>query len=251
MRIIPVLDLMRGLVVHGIAGRRQEYRPIKSPIAETPDPLEIARAIRNHFGLGELYIADLDAIAGCRPAIHVFRTLQDDGFNLLIDAGLRNADDAMPLLALELGGIVAGLETLGGKRELADLVGQVGRSRLVFSLDLKNGQPLTTAAEWRGSSPSTIAAEVMAMGISRFLVLDLARVGTGSGTGTEEICAKVRETCPLGELLAGGGVHGRQDLERLRLAGVDGVLVASALHDGTLSVDSCPLSDKNLEATGN
>ena len=35
-----------------------------------------------------------------------------------------------------------------------------------------------------------------------------------------------------GELLAGGGVRTRRDLERMRDAGCDGALVASALHAG-------------------
>jgi phosphoribosylformimino-5-aminoimidazole carboxamide ribotide isomerase len=234
MRIIPVLDLKHGQVVRGVAGRREEYRPLCSPLADSAEPLAIARAFRDHFGLGELYIADLDAIAGCPPAIDLFQALQRDEFKLLVDAGLRNAADAKALLAIEASGIVAGLETLVGPHVLPDLIDQVGPSRLVFSLDLRHGQPVTTAGTWRKSSPRTITAEVMAQGVRRLLVLDLARVGVRSGTGTEELCAWIREIYPIVELLAGGGVRGREDLERLRLAGVDGVVVASALHEGRL-----------------
>jgi phosphoribosylformimino-5-aminoimidazole carboxamide ribotide isomerase len=234
MRIIPVLDLMHGQVVRGVGGQRHQYRPQRSPLVDSADPLATARAFRDHFSLSELYIADLDAIAGYPPAINTFQLLQGDGFKLLIDAGVRTASDATALLAVEVSSIVAGLETIVGPHAIPDLISQVGPTRLVFSLDLKNGQPLTAAAAWRNSSPATIAAEVVAMGVRRLLVLDLARVGVGGGTGTEVLCEWINEKCPTVEVLAGGGVRGRDDLERLRLAGVDGVLVASALHQGRL-----------------
>src|SRR5207237_7375309 len=125
----------------GVAGRRAEYKPLLSPLAASAEPLVVAHAFRDHFGFTELYVADLDAIAGSSPAITVFTTLQADGFALLVDAGLHRAPDAAALLAVGVAGIVAGLETLEGPRELRELIECVGQSRLIFSLDLKQGQP--------------------------------------------------------------------------------------------------------------
>ena len=65
-------------------------------------------------------------------------------------------------------------------------------------------------------------------------MLDLARVGLGLGTGTEVLIRKLRKGWPKLELIAGGGVRGREDLARLEAAGADAVLVASALHEGSL-----------------
>src|SRR5579862_1653459 len=130
MRIIPVLDLMQGQVVRGIAGRREEYKPLVSPLAASADPLVVARAFRDHFDLSELYVADLDAIAGALPAISTFTILQADGFTLMVDAGLRQAEDATELLASGVAGIVAGLESLSGPEALADLLKSAGPPRL-------------------------------------------------------------------------------------------------------------------------
>jgi uncharacterized protein related to proFAR isomerase len=49
-------------------------------------------------------------------------------------------------------------------------------------------------------------------------------------------------------LLAGGGVQGRPDLDRLRDAGCDGALVASAIHAGT--VTATDLADLAAERLG-
>ncbi len=235
MRIIPVIDLMAGQVVRAVGGRRQEYRPIQSRLVAGTNPLVIANALRDHFQSSEIYLADLDAIAGSPPAVAVFHSLQADGFKLLIDAGLRNVGDALPLLAAGISEIIGGLETVLGPEALAGLVELVGATRLVFSLDLKNGEPITASTAWRQGDAWTIAEQAIRQGVRRVLVLDVARVGIGTGTGTESLCARIKTTYPDVTVLTGGGVRGLADLRRLSHCGVDDVLVASALHDGGLS----------------
>ena len=65
MRVVPVIDLKDGTAVHAVRGERERYRPVRSALArEDGDPLALARAFRSTLGLDELYVADLDAIAG-------------------------------------------------------------------------------------------------------------------------------------------------------------------------------------------
>jgi phosphoribosylformimino-5-aminoimidazole carboxamide ribotide isomerase len=56
-----------------------------------------------------------------------------------------------------------------------------------------------------------------------------------TGTGTDELCGRLAATYSEVEVWAGGGVRGLADLRRLQDCGVRAVLVASALHDGTLT----------------
>jgi uncharacterized protein related to proFAR isomerase len=79
----------------------------------------------------------------------------------------------------------------------------------------------------------SLAARAVAAGVVGLLVLDLARVGTGGGVDLE-LLATLRRRCPSQRLLAGGGVGGPADLERLKRTGCDGALVATALHRGKL-----------------
>ncbi len=233
MRVIPVLDLMGGQVVRGIAGRRAEYRPIVSPLARTSSPLDVAQGFRDHFGLTTLYVADLDAIAGLPTANATIGALHAAGFTLWVDAGLRVAADAKRLVDAGVSRLIAGLESLSGPEELATLVADQGTGKIVFSLDLKEGASLASSA-WTEPGPIAIARRAMACGIGSILLLDLARVGVGQGTGTESLCAQLRKERPDLELTVGGGVRGRDDLARLQRQGADNVLIASALHDGTL-----------------
>src|SRR5687768_9398875 len=89
MNIVPVVDLQGGQVVRGIAGRRDEYRPWISPLANSSDPRRVAAAFRDRFGLDTLYLADLDAIAGGPPACALFEELGAAGHTLWVDAGVR------------------------------------------------------------------------------------------------------------------------------------------------------------------
>jgi phosphoribosylformimino-5-aminoimidazole carboxamide ribotide isomerase len=232
--ILPVLDLLHGQIVRGIAGRRAEYRPIQSKLTASAEPLAVANAMRDHFGFTEFYLADLDAIQFGRPNRSIYDNLQADGFHLWIDAGLRGAGDAV-LEMLEGTSIIVGLESVDGPEALQRIVGRIGGQALVFSVDLKEGKPLGPIDRWPSADPWLIAIHaVEELGVRRVIVLDLAKVGVGEGVGTEALCARLKQAYPEVQLTAGGGVRGIDDVNRLVNLGVDRVLVASALHDGRI-----------------
>src|SRR5438132_1291434 len=58
-RIIPVIDVMGGVVVRAVAGRRDQYRPLVSRLTNSTDPRDVAQALRDHTGTRHLYLADL------------------------------------------------------------------------------------------------------------------------------------------------------------------------------------------------
>jgi phosphoribosylformimino-5-aminoimidazole carboxamide ribotide isomerase len=234
MHVLPVLDLKNGLVVRGVAGRRADYQPVVSRLSASARPLDVARAFHDHFGLGQLYLADLDAISGARPALGIYEALRAAGFRLWVDAGIRGAPDAWPLRQVGVERIVAGLETLRGPTALTALCAEFGEG-LVFSLDLKKGQPLGDPTLWDAADAWGIAERAVACGVQQVLVLDLACVGRSAGIGTEHLCGRLVRTYPGLTVLAGGGVRGLDELHRLQRLGVAGVLIASALHDGRLN----------------
>lgn len=238
MGILPVLDLKQGLIVRGIGGRRDEYRPIISTLTKSASPVDVARALHEHFGFSEVYLADLDAIGGARPAYDLYENLSGVGFRLWVDAGIRTVDDVGPVLTTGDASVVVGLETVQGPNTLHEICGRFGARRVVFSLDLKDGQPFGDVAAWGANHAWAIAQRAIEAGVVRLLVLDLAHVGVGAGTGTEALCARLRHEYPELEIATGGGVRGPDDIRQLDACGVDHVLVASALHDGRLTADS-------------
>ena len=225
MHIVGVIDLMGGVVVRAVAGRREAYLPLLPRSA----PLAVAEMLLA-LGVRELYVADLDAIAGAEPTWHILESLLTLSVPLWVDAGVRDPERGIRLAQFGVDCVVVGLESVPDPETLARLVELLGE-RLVFSLDLREGRPL---GGWPMADPFAIAEEAIRLGVRRILVLDLARVGVGDGPGTADLCARLA-SIPGIEVSAGGGVRGRADLEQLRSLGVESALVASALHDGRLT----------------
>lgn len=239
MRLIPVMDVMARQVVRGVAGRRAEYRPIVSTLTRSTDPADVAQAFRDRFGFRELYVADLDAIAGGEPAWSMYSTLLDRGFHLWVDAGIRDLTRSYALRAIGVSNVIVALETLQRPKHLEQFKWQLGSEQLVFSLDLKGGLPLGNLADWGDTDPFSIASGAITLGARRLILLDLAYVGTGSGPPQHvlRLSQQLREAyghLANLELVLGGGIRGIEDVRRLEQFGVSAVLVASALHDGRL-----------------
>jgi len=249
--VIPVLDIRRGQAVHAVAGRRAHYQPLRSILHPTSDPIELACSLQDSLTLQTLYVADLDAIEGGRPQLAIYRRLTGLAPQVWIDAGIRDERSAEPLLNLDRPGItiVVGLETIGGPQELAAVLGRAGAERVVFSLDLDDGRPRAAGPDaWATADPFELSRRAIEQGVSRLLILDLSRVGTGRGTGTEDLLARVRAAYRAVDVFVGGGISRTEEIARIRDAGSRGVLIGSALYDGRIGprelaglVDSRPL----------
>jgi phosphoribosylformimino-5-aminoimidazole carboxamide ribotide isomerase len=241
MELIPVLDLAHGTAVQARGGDRSRYEAVTSALTPgaTGDPLALIQAYRDLLGARECYVADLDAIQGGEVQRGLLRALARAGPSggLLIDAGVADAAGALEVLRLGAERVVVGLETLRSFDHLTSMLAAAGPERVVFSLDLWLGRPVTHPAlprpEGAGADAQSLAARAVATGAVMLLALDLGRVGTGAGVDLE-LLAALRHRFPSQRLMAGGGVRGPADLERLRQAGCDGVLVATALHTGKL-----------------
>jgi phosphoribosylformimino-5-aminoimidazole carboxamide ribotide isomerase len=229
VKILGVLDVLGGKAVHAIAGNRAEYEPLSSRWSATACPLEVGKSLVENVAIDTLYLADLDSITKGQPNWWLYRDLQQIVPSFWLDAGVRTSADARLLREAGIQNIVTGLETLDGADQLAEIL-EEGIDP-IFSLDLREGSPL---GNW-DEAVEGILDNVLAMGVSRLLVLDLARVGVGAGVGTEPLLASIRQRYPQIELYSGGGVHALADLQRLKSLGLSGVLLATALHEGRIT----------------
>jgi len=236
VHIVPVIDVWQNEVVRGVGGRRQEYRPIVSRLTNGTAPLAVAEAFREQFGLTTLYLADLDAIIERRPHHDLYVALAQRGFRVWVDGGVHSADEAAAVAGSGAETVIIGLESWPDPHTLSNLISACGAERLLFSVDLRNGVPMASAA-WSDMGAADIAENAINAGFRRLLVLDLSDVGSNTGGRTDDLLRALRSRAPHIELVAGGGVRGPADLSRLARLNVDAVLVASALHDGRLTAE--------------
>lgn len=237
-RLIPVIDVMGGRAVRAVAGDRANYRPIRCPISGSTRAADVANALLRMARASELYVADLDAITGQGRVSAAARAVLDAvAVPVWLDAGTGRGPPEFP--ERPHARHVVGFETCGDPAVLgAALADPLGRA-VALSIDLKAGRLIGDWRAWGLAGDRDVLAlarRAVGLGARALIVLDLARVGTGRGTGTGVLLRAIRNEFPDVDLLAGGGVRGWDDVDRLGAAGATGVLVATALHDGALTV---------------
>src|SRR6266699_3301786 len=115
--------------------------------------------------------------------------------------------------------------------DLDALAGGAVQHALLAALAGLRGRPLVEAR--LSGAPLEVAGAAVAAGAGAIIVLDLARVGSRRGVDAV-LVAGLRRAYPRVELLAGGGIATARELERLADAGLDGALVATALHEARI-----------------
>lgn len=231
MQIIPVLDLKGGQAVHAVRGERERYIPVQGVLGSGSDPLALAAAYRDRLGCRACYVADLDAIAGGTGQPDLLSDLAALGLTLWVDAGVSSAGQAQALVRLDVTRVIVGSETLRSADQVGELAAALSPDRLVLSVDLHGG---VLRAPPGVETPRQLVALAARAGISRIILLDLARVGAAAGPPLD-LLAALRPLFPGLAFYAGGGVRHRDDLEALAQAGAAGALVATAFHWGVLT----------------
>jgi phosphoribosylformimino-5-aminoimidazole carboxamide ribotide isomerase len=231
MRVIPVIDLKGGVAVHAVRGERESYRPLTSRIADGADPVLVTRAVRERLGLDELYVADLDAIAGGPGHPDTLAALAGEA-RVMVDAGVATPEAVARLLDLGVARVVIGTETLPG----VDAFARLPDGPLVLSLDLRAGRVISPDPALTRLGAAEALARLAEAGAREAIVLDLARVGSREGPDVELI-GELHALLPELQLLAGGGVRDAGDLRALAAAGAAGALVSTALHGGAIGAD--------------
>jgi len=246
MRVVPVLDLKGGVAVHAVRGERHAYAPVKSVLSPSADPVELARGFRERLGSDACYVADLDAIAGTGDHGAVVQAIAALGLSVWLDAGVATADAARRAVSNGAARVIVGTETLRDVRDLAAIAGAArGASGVgadcILSLDHREGRLLGGSPAVAGAEATELAAAAWTAGIRAFIVLDLARVGAGTGPETEP-ARQLRARLPDAEIVLGGGVRGTDDLRALASAGYQAALVGTVLHTGVLGAEDLIVS---------
>ena len=215
MEIIPVIDIMNNIAVHGKSGDRDNYKPLKSVLCNSSNPANIINTYKKN-GAKKVYIADLDAIM---ENGNNFKCIKELDIYKIVDCGIKNKKDIQNLEKLNFcDKLIIGTETL-------DDLSILNNENIILSLDYKDGKLLNYELD-----------EILnnIQDNTPLILLDISSVGTQKGINTElikEIKRKKKTTNPL---YIGGGIKDENDLIEAYNLNVDGVLIATAIHNGTL-----------------
>lgn len=236
MKIIPVMDILDGVVVHAIRGKRSQYQPLKSALCNSSEPLAVASAFKV-YGFTELYVADLDSIIGKGENFDVLQQISEmTRLNLIVDAGVSEIEEARRLFCFKASKVVVGTETLPSIDFLKEVIECFGNNKIIVSLDLNNGELLSESESVRSLDVFALVNKFQELGVKELILLDLARVGSCEGVDLSFL-KRLLDGLKM-RLFVGGGVREISDLITIRDMGVSGVLMATALHSKLVSVES-------------
>jgi phosphoribosylformimino-5-aminoimidazole carboxamide ribotide isomerase len=218
MKLIPVIDLMGGVVVAAKMGDRSTYAPLISPLCPSSQPAAVVGGLLRLHPFDTLYVADLDAICGNGSQLSLIGALHRQWPRLVlwVDSGLTAIENiaafARPVL---------GSESLASTAQLSRLCRDIPSP--VLSLDFRQEGLL---------GPNGLDLEP-ALWPEDVIVMTLSRVGADAGPDLG-LLARLQRAAPHTRLYAAGGVRDLADLQSLRKMGAAGALLATALHRGRI-----------------
>ncbi|OYV18987.1 MAG: Histidine biosynthesis protein [Methylococcaceae bacterium NSP1-1] len=217
MKIIPVIDLKDGVVVHAQQGMREQYQPISTHLCQSSDIYQVINAFLGVYDFDTIYIADLNAIThqGDHDLLitEVVSSFPDIVF--WIDKGYQRFNkypgNHLPVLGTEC----YNDETV---LELKDF-----DNHFILSLDYSLSRELGAKSLFSNQDlwPETI------------IIMTLNRVGSNQGPDLDKLNWFSRQY-PHKHFIAAGGIRNTADLLALKQVGVQQALIASALHSGAI-----------------
>lgn len=234
-RIIPVIDILNSEAVHAIKGERSNYRPLKSIFTESSDPFNLIKILKNETHLNEYYIADLDAIIKKKPNFNLLLKISNiSEIKIILDPGIFNEEDLLHYSKIRLNKLILGLESIDNFNLIKNGLEILGSDKIIVSIDMFKEKLVSNISEIKNKEPFKVINELEKLGVKELIVLDLFRVGQKLG-GIPPVYLKIRHRFS-GNILAGGGIRDLNDIKRYYKKKFSGVLIATALYDGTINI---------------
>jgi phosphoribosylformimino-5-aminoimidazole carboxamide ribotide isomerase len=227
--VIPVIDLRAGQVVHARRGERDRYQPVRSVLCDGAEPAAVIEGLLALHGFESLYIADLDAIQGLgnhRAHIAQLR-LRFPRLRLWVDAAFSSVSAVRRWQQEDLGTPIVGAESLPDLQRLEDIANACEPGTWILSLDFRGTDFL---------GPQALMAHT-GLWPTKIIAMNLAKVGSGEGPDLA-LLRRLSGGQGFRQVFAAGGVRNASDLYAARNAGARGALIATALHDGSLTAQA-------------
>jgi len=226
--VFPSLDLRGGLVV-----RLTQGDPDRQTVYGD-DPAGVAERWRAE-GAEWLHVVNLDGSFGADGTANAaaLRAILAVGLKVQLGGGLR--DQAGLSRAIEAGAARVVIGTAAVEQpELVDWAVQTfGAERVAAGIDAWGGQ--VRVRGWTGEAGLTatdLGRRMRAQGVDTCIFTDVERDGLGGGTN---VAASVALAAATGlRVIASGGIGDASDVQRVRAAGLAGVIIGRALHDGRI-----------------
>jgi phosphoribosylformimino-5-aminoimidazole carboxamide ribotide isomerase len=157
------------------------------------------------------------------------------GVRVQFGGGLRSLADIQAALALGVSRVILGTIAVSNPDMLAEAVKHYGSDAIGIGIDTRDG--LVRTHGWQKPvkiNPVSLALQAKQSGIRIAVYTNIARDGAGTGVdikGTTRLSKATGMT-----VIASGGIASMADIQRVKHAGLPGVIVGRALYEGAIDL---------------
>ncbi len=226
--IYPAIDLKAGEVVRLKQGRRQDSKTFD---------LSPRGAAENWIGQGAewLHVVNLDGSFGedSRPNLAALREILAAArgrASVQFGGGMRSIDGIEQILDLGVDRVIIGTAAVENPDLMVQTLRTFGPERVVLGIDARDG--FVRVAGWEKATkvtPIALANRFIAHGLKTIIYTNVRRDGMETGVDIESTRELALATGL--EVIASGGVGSLADIQKVKAAGLPGVVVGKALYE--------------------
>jgi phosphoribosylformimino-5-aminoimidazole carboxamide ribotide isomerase len=230
MRIIIAIDILDGKCVRltrGDYGTKKIYNE---------DPLEAAKLIEGS-GLKYLHLVDLDGAKNKRIINSKVLERISLKTDLIIDfgGGIRSDEDLKIAFSSGASQVTGGSIAVSSPSSFLEWINKYGNEKIILGADCKN-RKITTEG-WTEKSEEDVIDFISgycSKGLLYSVCTDVDKDGMMNGPATELYRDILRKTNL--NLIASGGISSIKDIEDVKDAGCEGVIIGKAVYEGRIKL---------------
>ncbi|MBI49816.1 MAG: 1-(5-phosphoribosyl)-5-[(5-phosphoribosylamino)methylideneamino]imidazole-4-carboxamide isomerase [Chloroflexi bacterium] len=228
MEVIPAIDILDGKCVRLFQGD-YDKETIFSDY-----PIDIAKRWES-YGAQRLHLIDLDGAKNGKPINQstIVEISQSVDIPIQVGGGIRDFRTVEKYIQDGIDRVIVGTAAVRDPDLISKTIEIFGEESVMVSIDAKDG--VVAVDGWIKSSKISVfdlMDDIVDTGLKRFMYTDISRDGTLSEPNYGSI-EDILEYSPM-KMLAAGGISSIDDLNKLKIIGVEGAIVGRAIYTGDI-----------------
>ncbi len=231
--IFPAIDLRNGKIVRLVQGDPNQQTTYGD------DPRAQAEQFKAE-GAEWIHVINLSGAFGedAQANLKALEAILSVGLKVEFGGGIR--DEETIRIPLEMGAerVFLGTAAIQNPALVDWAVARYGPARIAADIGVRDG--LVMVKGWQQATPLTMleaGRRFKAQGLERCVLTDVRRDGAGTGVSVDS--AVELQTATGLKVVASGGVSSLEDVQRVKQAGLAGVIIGRALYEGKLTIAEC------------
>lgn len=227
--VYPAIDIRKGKVV-----RLQEGDPSRQTVFDA-DPVAVAKQWAD-VGARWIHVVNLDGAFGEANVMQeLLPALCRVGPHIQLGGGIRSLAHVEAALNAGVARVILGTVAVERPELVREAVVRFGSQAIAVGIDARAGRVRTHGWQTDGGLAAIdLGRQIKAMGVEIVIHTDIAQDGLLSGVNAQA-SAELAQVTGL-RVIASGGVAGLEDIQRVRRAGLAGVIIGRALYEGRISL---------------